>query len=1061
MEPKHTFCLSRIAIALAISLFLFACGEKTAVQRTEKKLLLITPVDMPAEQHSAILTSLNNSEIAIESQKGLERLTEDSLKSFGVLVMVGLDAGDLTARQKIDIERYVQAGNGLMGIGISANSPYTWPWLSQVLGKQEAAVEKVNDAPTLQQSYDGGRVVLLDADEADPAQMSGLLTFCLGKNAYDYARATTPRPPSWDRFTKVTLDDYDINEPMELAALPNGNVLFIERRGRMKLYEADKKASRIIATFDVCTEGNYEDGLLGLTLDPNFSDNHFIYLYYSPASCDTLAQYLSRFLLHGGDSIVMASEKVLLRVGVQRETCCHSGGSITFGPEGNLWLSTGDNTSSKESNGYSPLDERPGRAPFDAQKGSANTHDLRGKVLRIRPNQYGSYEIPDGNLFAKNGSEGRPEIYAMGCRNPFRIAIDEKTGYLYWGDVGPDVGRDGKYGPQSYDEWNQARKPGYFGWPYFQADNKPFYDRNFETDEVGDLYDPAHPINDSPYNTGSRELPPAQKAFIWYPKGRSPEFPMLGQGSNSAMSGPVYYPPASASESQVKFPAYYHGKWFIYEWARSWVQVVTFDSAQNIARIEPFLPDEKFSKPIEMEIGPDGAIYMLEYGQNYFLNNPEAKLVRIEYAEGNRLPIPAISADQPDGAAPHTVTFSATGSVDYDKTDQLTYEWLFEGNSVQATGADATFTFSENGVYHPRLRVSDSQGGSAEAEVEVRVGNAPPEIQIEYAGNTTFFFAEKAPAYAVSITDLEDEGNGGIAQPRADVSFVYVDDANDLEVLLGGNGALDQGSVKYIRGSQLIANSDCASCHSMEVHSVGPSYLEVAARYQDDPKAVEYLAGKIIAGGNGNWGEKIMAGHPQHSKEETTEMARYILSLTSAPEKGLPLTGNLRSRSQHTGGAYLLAATYTDGGGNEIAPISKREVLVLLDPTLSAEAHDFSEGVGKRRWGPDRERMISGMKGTGHIGYSEIDLAGIEALSLELVSLAGGTIEIRSGSATGKLLGSSKIPATSREAKRKIRIPLSVSQGKQDVYIVFQNKSQPEAEMMLLNWVRFEAGGGS
>src|SRR5690606_5368182 len=108
------------------------------------------------------------------------------------------------------------------------------------------------------------------------------------------------------------------------------------------------------------------------------------------------------------------------------------------------------------SDGYTPIDERPGRGPFDAQKSSGNTHDLRGKILRIKVNEDGSYRIPEGNLFPKDGSEGRPEIYVMGARNPFRISIDPKTNFLYWGDVGPDSGKDGIQGSKSYDEWNQA-----------------------------------------------------------------------------------------------------------------------------------------------------------------------------------------------------------------------------------------------------------------------------------------------------------------------------------------------------------------------------------------------------------------------------------------------------------------------------------------------------------------------------------------------------------------------------------------------------------------------------
>ena len=73
------------------------------------------------------------------------------------------------------------------------------------------------------------------------------------------------------------------------------------------------------------------------------------------------------------------------------------------------------------------------------RKSSGNANDLRGKILRIHVEADGSYTIPDGNLFPKDGSQGKPEIYVMGARNPYRIWVD-KRGFLYWGDVGPDGG---------------------------------------------------------------------------------------------------------------------------------------------------------------------------------------------------------------------------------------------------------------------------------------------------------------------------------------------------------------------------------------------------------------------------------------------------------------------------------------------------------------------------------------------------------------------------------------------------------------------------------------------
>ncbi|MEK8109324.1 PQQ-dependent sugar dehydrogenase [Micromonospora sp. M12] len=115
---------------------------------------------------------------------------------------------------------------------------------------------------------------------------------------------------------------------------------------------------------------------------------------------------------------------------------------MAFDSQGNLYLATGDNTNPFESSAYSPLDERAGRQDYDSQRTSANTNDLRGKVIRIHPEDDGTYTVPTGNLFAAGTEKTRPEIFAMGFRNPFRIGTDPKTDTLYVGDYGPDANAD-------------------------------------------------------------------------------------------------------------------------------------------------------------------------------------------------------------------------------------------------------------------------------------------------------------------------------------------------------------------------------------------------------------------------------------------------------------------------------------------------------------------------------------------------------------------------------------------------------------------------------------------
>ena len=100
-------------------------------------------------------------------------------------------------------------------------------------------------------------------------------------------------------------------------------------------------------------------------------------------------------------------------------------------------------------------------------------------------------------------------------------------------------------------------------------------------------------FNDSRYNTGAKILPPAQPAFFWYSYQNSSEFPLLGSGGRTAMAGPTYYQD-DYPKTEIKFPKYYDGKLFIYEWMRGWMMSVTLDEEGNYVRMERFLSEKKF-----------------------------------------------------------------------------------------------------------------------------------------------------------------------------------------------------------------------------------------------------------------------------------------------------------------------------------------------------------------------------------------------------------------------------------------------------------------------------------
>ncbi len=872
--------------------------------------------------------------------------------------------------------------------------------------------------------------------------------------------------PEENRFQKTVLAE-QLNEPLELAILPDDRVIFIERHGLVKLYDPVSKKVKEIARIAVSTtytpvggtSEEAEDGLLGLGIAPDFNSNPWVYLYYSPAGAES-KNVLARYTFQG-ERLDTSSVKILLEIPTQREYCCHTGGSIDWDSDGNLYLSTGDNTSPRESGGYAPIDERAGRSAFDAQRTSANTNDLRGKILRIHPEPDGTYTIPEGNLFLPGTPSTKPEIYTMGHRNPYRIAVDKKTGFLYWGDVGPDSGQDSTgIGPAAEDEYNQAREAGNFGWPYFVGNNKAYWDLDFETHTSGEQFLPENPVNNSPNNTGLKELPPAQKAMIWYTAGESLRFPLLGTGGRSAMAGPVYRA-QDFPDAKRPFPSYYEGKWFIYEWMRDWIMAVSLNEQGNYIRMERFLPGLKLEHPIDMAFGPSGDLYILEYGQGWFMANPEAKLVKIEYNAGNRRPMVAAAADKTAGAVPLTVNFSSDGTLDYD-LDSLEYKWEISNTKgevlAELAEPNTTFQFEEPGHYQASLTVTDPQGLQATEALSLSVGNEPPVVSLDLPGsNRTFFFPGKKIRYEVQVTDLEDGSlqDKQIPPGRVQVKAGYQSGTVSPPISTGGH----QGnSTASLSGKTLMEKSDCNACHMTDKKSIGPSYLDVATKYNGDGDATRILTDKIIKGGAGTWGDIPMSPHPALSQEDSKQMVQYILSLVESPAELplLPTQGEITptlppGSAPHTG-VYLFSASYTDNGSNGIPAVTGEETIFLRNPTLLlGDADETSPSIMKFKTG-DINLLIVTTSNT-FTAFKEIDLYGIHTITfqvaapVEQLNSQGGIIEIHTGSPEGPLLGQTEFISPSSDPgllsgkSQPPSYPVQIPTGQeiQDLYFVFKN----------------------
>ncbi|WP_345023595.1 PQQ-dependent sugar dehydrogenase [Streptomyces sedi] len=560
---------------------------------------------------------------------------------------------------------------------------------------------------------------------------------------------TSPAPLE-EGFEKVTLDDNTSN-PMELGIADDGRVFYVDRNGEVKVVSPDGLVSTA-GTVPVYV--GQEFGLLGIALDPDFTDNGWLYLYYSPAGSEQVDR-VSRFTVDEGDTLDMESEQVLLTVETQRQECCHAGGSLEFDTQGNLYIATGDNTNPFASDGYTPIDEREDRAAWDAQRTSANSDSLNGKILRITPQDDGSYTVPEGNLFAEGTENARAEIYAMGFRNPFRIGVDPNTDGLYVADYGPDAGASNEQrGPDGRVEWNIVDEPGFYGWPYCVGENTPYVDYDFASGTSGEAFDCAAPVNDSPHNTGITELPPAIGAELWMGKA-STNTPEIGGSGAPMTSGAYDFDPDL--ESDRKWPEEYDGSVVFADWndSRMFSLGISEDRSE-VASVTRFLEDLDFNRPHALRFGPDGALYVIEWGSGFGGDNTDSGVYRVDYTDGNRYPIAKLSADRTSGPAPLEVNFDSAGSSDPEGTE-LTYAWDFDGDgTVDSTEPAGSFTYTEPGGYTARLTVTDADGASANSAVQIVSGNTPPEITVNSPENGGFFDFGDTLAYDVTVTDAED-----------------------------------------------------------------------------------------------------------------------------------------------------------------------------------------------------------------------------------------------------------------------------------------------------------------
>jgi cytochrome c len=207
--------------------------------------------------------------------------------------------------------------------------------------------------------------------------------------------------------------------------------------------------------------------------------------------------------------------------------------------------------------------------------------------------------------------------------------VNRANGEVYLADHAPDARQaNPARGPAGTSQWLVVRGAANYGWPYCVG-HVPYVDFNFASNLSGAAFDCDHLRNESPNNTGLVELPPVTDPELAYTFGAVPGFPAFGDGGTAPMAGPMYvFDPASTSP--VKWPAQYDGGILFYEWTRNFIAHFRLGADGSLSSVER-VPTPNIIGAIDAEFGPDGALYMLEYGSAFELPAPDAKLSRIDF----------------------------------------------------------------------------------------------------------------------------------------------------------------------------------------------------------------------------------------------------------------------------------------------------------------------------------------------------------------------------------------------------------------------------------------------
>ncbi|KAB7731741.1 PKD domain-containing protein [Rudanella paleaurantiibacter] len=637
------------------------------------------------------------------------------------------------------------------------------------------------------------------------------------------------------------------SSPMALAQLPSGflqsktqtgytapmGVIFTADGQRQFVWEKSGKiwvsnwngsqyVKQTTPVLDISEEvGNWRDfGLLSVCLDPNFGTNGKIYLFYVvdrhhllnfgttnySVTTDTyyqatISRVSSYQLLTNNGTLAasVSSRKVLLgetkSTGVPLTHESHAGGTLLFGRDGTLLLTTGDNAS------YSSTDK--GSAPETYFQQAINDGIMRanenvgafrsqmvnsfcGKVLRMDPNTGDG--LPSNPFYdGTSPRSAKSRVWALGLRNPYRMTIWPNTGSTNPADGNPGTLLVGDVGWNVWEDMHVIRQGGEnAGWPIFEGlETHSSYATAAQTLENRDEPNPTNTCN-KPYLTfadllkqptnpvqavnnpcSGQALPGLQRRYIharpaldWQHGADVARTPMFNGsvattstlGTASGVPGTPFRGNCStggAYYAGTAFPANWRNTYYFADYGANWIRAATLDANGAVTQVREFLPNGGGNGIVDLEYNAlDGALY--------YVNINTGELLKISYG-GNQPPVAAITASALTGPSPLTVAFRGDASSDPDG-DPLTYAWDF-GDGTTSTLASPTkvFTSTSSQGFTVRLTVSDGRGLSDAKTVQVSVNNPAPTAKITNPVNNALYPLDRESQYTLTATVTDDD----------------------------------------------------------------------------------------------------------------------------------------------------------------------------------------------------------------------------------------------------------------------------------------------------------------